>query len=84
MTSTSFPLAGGNPDTHIVDGWLLTSYAGVVRRLAERFPHLRTVDIEAVVVREHEAFTGGRPVAIPIDVETGAEEILAADEDRIR
>jgi hypothetical protein len=84
MTSEALPVPGGTPDTHIVDGWLLTSYTGVVRRLAERFPHLRTVDIEAVVAREHEAFTGGRPVAIPIDVETGAEEILEGDADRIR
>jgi hypothetical protein len=62
-----------------VDGWTLTSYTGVVRRLAKRFPDLRTSDIEAVVVREHDAFTGGRPVAVPIDVEVGAEEILAAE-----
>ncbi|MCC4906735.1 three-helix bundle dimerization domain-containing protein [Microbacterium sp. cx-59] len=81
MTSIPFPLAGGTSDSPIVDGWLLTSYAGVVQRLAARFPHIRTVDIEAVLVREHEAFTGGRPVAIPIDVESGAEEILAAGAD---
>lgn len=78
MTTSSLS-AGGPADTHIVDGWLVTSYAGVVRRLSQRFPHIRPVDIEAVLVREHEAFTGGRPVAIPIDVETGAEEILSAD-----
>jgi hypothetical protein len=66
-------------DRHVVDGWSLTSYAGVIRRLAERFPDLRVSDIEAVVVREHDAFTGGRPVAVPVDVEVGAEEILSAE-----
>lgn len=79
-----FPLTGGDSATPIVDGWLLTSYADVVERLIARFPHIRPVDIEAVLVREHEAFTGGRPVAIPVDVEAGAEEILAAGDSRIR
>ena len=65
---------------HVIDGWELTSYAALVERLAARFPHLRTTDIEAVVLREHEAFTGGRPVAVPVDVEIGAEEILSADD----
>lgn len=64
---------------HVIDGWELTSYAALVERLAARFPHLRTMDIEAVIMREHEAFTGGRPVAVPVGVELGAEEILSAD-----
>lgn len=79
MTTTPFSVPSESADRQIVDGWLLTSYAGVVQRLAVRFPDLRVSDIEAVVIREHDAFTGGRPVAVPIDVETGAEEILSAE-----
>lgn len=76
------PPARDGSDTHVVDGLLLTSYAGVVRRLSHRFPALRTAEIEAVIAREHEAFTGGRPVAVPVDVETGALEILAGVDHR--
>ncbi|KAA9130682.1 three-helix bundle dimerization domain-containing protein [Microbacterium caowuchunii] len=79
MTPISFPAGEDRDDTHVVDGWELTSYVAVVHRLSQRFPHLRTVDIEAVVIREHEAFTGGRPIAVPVDVEAGAEEILSAE-----
>lgn len=74
---TLSPDAVGEHDTtHMVDGWLLTSYAGVVARLQARYPLMRVSEIEAIVAREYDAFTGGRPIAVPVDVESGAEEIL--------
>ncbi|MEV7694160.1 hypothetical protein AB0N73_12630 [Microbacterium sp. NPDC089189] len=77
MTLSSMPATGDQDRPHVIDGWELTSYAGVVSRLQARYPAMRTSEIEAIVVREHDAFTGGRPIVVPVDVERGAEEILA-------
>ena len=60
----------------IVDGWVVVSHAQVVRRLAERFPERELHEIECVVDREAEAFTGGRPLVVPLGVEEGAAEVL--------
>ncbi|KJL34853.1 hypothetical protein RR49_02959 [Microbacterium ginsengisoli] len=65
----------------VVDGYELTSYAGSVDRLLDRHPARSRTEIEAVLAREHDAFTGGRPVAIPVAVENGADEVLSLRED---
>jgi hypothetical protein len=60
----------------IIDGWVVVSHAQVVQRLTERFPEHAPAVVEAIVDRETEAFTGGRPLVVPIGVEEGAAEVL--------
>lgn len=62
----------------VIDGVEITGYDDALRRLRERFPERSRSEIEAVLAREHEAFTGGRPLAIPAAVEEGAAEMLEA------
>jgi hypothetical protein len=59
-----------------VNGIAATSYLALIARLAERFPGRSMSEIEAVVQRENDAFTGGRPLVVPVGVETGAIELL--------
>jgi hypothetical protein len=61
---------------HTIDGWAVVSYAQVVQRLRDRYPGRSLVEIEAIVDRECDAFTGGRPLVVPLGVEDGAAEVL--------
>ncbi|GAD34878.1 MULTISPECIES: hypothetical protein [Microbacterium] len=62
-----------------IEGQVVTSFSGVVSRLAAAHPSLAVVDIERVVLREWEAFSASRPVVVPIGVEEGAAEMLAVE-----
>lgn len=59
-----------------IDGWRVVSYSQVIARLADRYPERPLHEIEAVVDREADAFTGGRVLVLPLGVEDGAAEIL--------
>lgn len=59
-----------------IDGWAVVSYAQVVQRLHDRYPGRTRPEIEAIVDREADAFTGGRPLVVPLGVEDGAAEVL--------
>ncbi|SDQ47447.1 hypothetical protein [Microbacterium sp. cf332] len=59
-----------------IEGQVVTSFSGVVARLAAAHPSLAVVDVERVVLREWDAFSGSRPIVVPIGVEEGATEML--------
>ncbi|MFS0713086.1 hypothetical protein ABC195_04325 [Microbacterium sp. 2P01SA-2] len=62
-----------------IEGQVVTSFSGVVSRLAAAYPSLAVVDVERVVLREWDAFSAGRPVVVPVGVEEGAAEMLAVE-----
>ena len=59
-----------------VDGVEVASFRGVIERLRADYPDEDPAHIEAVVLREWEAFSAGRPLVVPTAVEEGAREIL--------
>lgn len=59
-----------------VDGIAVVSFAAAASRLAAEFPGVATARIEALLVREWDAFCAGRPLVIPTAVEDGAREML--------
>lgn len=71
--------AGG--DALRVDGVLVVSFQAAAARLASEYPHVSVARIEALLVREWEAFCAGRPLVIPADVEAGAREMLGGRAD---
>jgi hypothetical protein len=64
------------PAVVVLDGVEVTSFDAVLVRLRESYPLEDAARIEAVLLREWEAFTSGRPTVIPTAVEAGAREIL--------
>ena len=63
-------------DRFTVDGQSVTTFAGVVSRLAAVHPETTVTEIERVVLREWEAFSASRPIIVPVGVEEGAAEML--------
>lgn len=61
------------------EGQVVTSFSGVVARLAAAHPALAVIDVERVVLREWEAFSASRPLVVPVGVEEGAAEMLGAE-----
>ncbi len=59
-----------------VDGVVVVSFAAAASRLAAEFPGITSARIEALLVREWDAFCAGRPLVIPTAVEDGAREML--------
>ncbi|MBM3716629.1 hypothetical protein ACO03V_01505 [Microbacterium sp. HMH0099] len=68
-----------DPAIVVVEGVEVTSFEGVLSRLRIDYPGEDPARIEAVVLREWEAFTAGKPTVIPAAVEEGAREILDQD-----
>ncbi|WP_424448580.1 hypothetical protein [Microbacterium arborescens] len=62
-----------------IEGQVVTSFSGVVSRLAAANPSIAVTEVERVVLREWDAFSAGRPVVVPIGVEEGAAEMLAIE-----
>ncbi|MDU0344838.1 hypothetical protein RWH44_03880 [Microbacterium sp. KSW2-29] len=60
----------------MVDGVHVASFRGVLSRLHADYPGEDPARIEAIVLREWEAFSAGRPLVVPAAVEEGAREIL--------
>lgn len=61
---------------HEIDGVEVASFRAVVARLRAEYPLEDPIHVEAVVLREWEAFSAGRPLVVPTPVEEGAREIL--------
>lgn len=61
-----------------IEGVDVLPYGAVVARLSAHYPELSVTEVEAIVQREHDAFTGGRPIVVPVEVESGAVEIIQA------
>jgi hypothetical protein len=59
-----------------IEGVDVIPFTDVVRRLRADYPAIAATRIEAVLLREWEAFTAGRPLVVPAAVEAGAREIL--------
>ncbi len=59
-----------------VDGVLVAPFREVLGRLRADYPNEDPGRIEAIVLREWEAFSAGRPLVVPTAVEDGAREIL--------
>ncbi|MEH3088326.1 MAG: hypothetical protein PGN24_01605 [Microbacterium arborescens] len=70
------PSVTPDDDRFSVEGQVVTSFSGVVARLSAAHPSLAVVEIERVVLREWDAFSGSRPIVVPIGVEEGAGEML--------
>ena len=71
------PFSIEDASSHLtIDGWRVVSYAQVVARLMARHPERSPQEIEAVLDREADAFTGGRVLVLPLGVEEGAAEVL--------
>lgn len=51
-------------------------FDGALAQLSADYPAFSPAHIEFVLLREWEAFTGGRPTAVPTAVEDGAREVL--------
>jgi len=66
---------------HRVDGIEVASFRTVIARLRADYPLEDPSRIEAVVLREWEAFSAGRPLVVPTAVEEGAREILGLARD---
>lgn len=64
-----------------VDGVPVASFRDVVARLCADHPGEDPAHVEAVVLREWEAFSAGRPLVVPTAVEEGAREILGEPRD---
>ncbi|KEP74304.1 hypothetical protein HR12_13155 [Microbacterium sp. SUBG005] len=60
----------------VVDGVQVASFRDVIARLRADYPEEDPSHIEAIVLREWEAFSAGRPLVVPTAVEEGAREIL--------
>ncbi|MFJ4037283.1 hypothetical protein ACIPVB_04315 [Microbacterium sp. NPDC090007] len=60
----------------VVDGVEVALFEDVVLRLCAAYPREDPVHVEAIVLREWEAFSAGRPLVVPTAVEEGAREIL--------
>ena len=73
--------APADGDALHVDGVLVVSFQAAAARLAAEYPHVGTARIEALLVREWEAFCAGRPLVNPVDVEAGAREMLGGRAD---
>ncbi|MFJ4159132.1 hypothetical protein [Microbacterium testaceum] len=73
--------ATGADLVHQVDGIDVASFRAVITRLRADYPLEDPSRIEAVVLREWEAFSAGRPLVVPIAVEEGAREILGLPRD---
>ncbi len=68
--------AGASGAVPLIDGVEVASFREVVQRLRADFPQEDPLHVEAVVLREWEAFSAGRPLVVPTAVEEGAREIL--------
>lgn len=73
---TRVDVSAFDPAIVVVEGVEVTSFSGVLSRLRTDYPSEDPARIEAVVLREWEAFTAGKPTVIPAAVEEGAREIL--------
>lgn len=73
--------ATGTDLVHQVDGIEVASFRAVIARLRTDYPLEDPSRIEAVVLREWEAFSAGRPLVVPIAVEEGAREVLGLPRD---
>ncbi|MCY1716210.1 hypothetical protein OVA26_04525 [Microbacterium sp. SL62] len=73
--------ATGADLVHQVDGIEVASFRAVIARLRSDYPLEDPSRIEAVVLREWEAFSAGRPLVVPTAVEEGAREILGLPRD---
>ncbi|MDQ1123414.1 three-helix bundle dimerization domain-containing protein [Microbacterium trichothecenolyticum] len=60
----------------VIDGVAASSFRLVVDRLRAAYPARDPHHVEAIVLREWEAFSAGRPLVVPAAVEEGAREIL--------
>ncbi len=60
----------------VVDGVPVASFRRVLERLRADYPDEDPARVEAIVLREWEAFSAGRPLVVPTAVEEGAREIL--------
>ncbi|WP_295841904.1 hypothetical protein [uncultured Microbacterium sp.] len=79
--SDAVPPATGADLVHQVDGIEVASFRAVIARLRTDYPLEDPSRIEAVVLREWEAFSAGRPLVVPTAVEEGAREILGLPRD---
>lgn len=59
-----------------IDGVEAVALSSVIARLQLEYPHVAAVRLEAIVLREWEAFSAGRPLIVPLAVEDGVREIL--------
>jgi hypothetical protein len=59
-----------------IDGVDAVSARSALSRLRDEFPGVSESRIRAAIVAEWEAFTGGVPLVVPVEVMSGVREIL--------
>lgn len=60
-------------------GYIL--YSDMLGRLREQFPDVSTWRLEQIVTSENDAITGGLLRIVPAEVESGAREMLAREQE---
>lgn len=70
------PTADAALQVFTIDGVEVAVFDVVVERLRAQYPHVSAARVEAILLREWEAFAAGRPLVVPIAVEDGVREIL--------
>ncbi|MGP3535958.1 three-helix bundle dimerization domain-containing protein [Microbacterium sp. RD1] len=68
--------ASSDASITVIEGIEVAAFTTVVERLRAEYPALPTTRIEAVLMREWEAYTAGRPLVVPVAVEAGVRELL--------
>lgn len=60
-------------------GYIL--YSDMLERLRQQFPTVPGWRLDQIIAAEHEAITGGMLRIVPAEVESGAVEMLAREQD---
>jgi hypothetical protein len=64
-------------DSVELDGREVAGFTEVVAHVADEHPEMSLQTARSLVLNEYEAATGGTPVAVPVDVVEGVEELIA-------
>lgn len=64
-------------DSVELDGQEVAGFTEVVAHVADEHPEVSLQTARALVLNEYEAATGGTPVAVPVDVVEGVDELIA-------
>jgi hypothetical protein len=65
-----------DPEAFCVDGQTVLAYSRLVSQVAIACPDRTVSEIEAVALREAEAFLGGRHIVLPLELRDAVIEVL--------
>ncbi len=76
MSEPDRDIAFDATDMAVVGQTKIVAFDAVVAHLAALHPNTPVTEIDDIVRAEHDAVTGGRPIAVPTTVLDGVEERL--------